>query len=153
MNGVRMLGQPTSAVLAAAMAAAVALAMYVVVRGAATLSPTPRLVVRLVFVVLGVYALAAMGLAIRDGATFAALFQGGALWQRLPWWLQGTFLGALVLIPIAVLAQFVRIGGHVRRGQPVRVLVHQTTALVMCFVMALSGIVLPGGARPRARRR
>jgi hypothetical protein len=144
-DGVRMLGQPTAAVLAAAMAAAVALGVYVVVRGAATLSPTPRLVVRVVFALLGLYALAALGLAIRDQASFAALFQGGALWHRVPRWLQGTFLGALVLVPVAVLAQFVRIGGHVRRGQPIRVLIHQTAALAMSFVMALSGVVLPGG--------
>jgi hypothetical protein len=49
-----------------------------------------------------------------------------------------------------VLAQFLRIGGHIRRGKPIRVLVHQTSALVMAFVMALSGIVLPGAASSSA---
>jgi len=145
-DGVRMLGQPTSIVLAAAVAAVVALAVHVVVRGAASLPPTPRLAVRIVFALLGLYALAALGLAVRDGASFAALFQGGAMWQRLPRWLQGSFLGALVLLPAAILAQVVRVFGGLRRKEPVGVLLHQATALVMCFVMALSGVVLPGAA-------
>jgi hypothetical protein len=144
-DGVRMLGQSTPTVLMAAMVAAVVLATYAIVRGVAFFPPTPRLAVQLVFALLGLYALASLGLAIKDHADFVALFQGGALWLRLPRWLQGTFLGALVLTPVAILLQFVRIGGHVRRGQPVRTLVHQTAALVMSFVMALSGVVLPAG--------
>jgi transglutaminase-like putative cysteine protease len=97
-----------------------------------------------VFVVLGVYALAALGLAFREHADFAALFQGGALWQRLPRWLQGSFIGALLLLPASILVQVARLVGSVRRKQPVGVLLHQTTALVMSLVMALSGLLVPG---------
>jgi hypothetical protein len=146
INGVRMLGQPTPVVLSGAMTVLVALATYVIIRGVGFLPAMPRLVTQLVFALLGLYALASLGLAVKDHLDFAALFQGGALWQRMPRWLQGSFVGALVLTPIAVLAQFVRIGGHLRRGKPIRILVHQTTALVMAFVMALSGLVLPGSA-------
>jgi transglutaminase-like putative cysteine protease len=145
-DGVRMLGQSTPTVLAAALLAAVVLAAWAIVRGFAFLPTTPRLVVQSVVVLIGIYALAAFGLAIKEQAGFAALFQGGALWQRLPRWLQGTFVGALVLVPAAILVQFGRIGGHIRGGQPVRILIHQTTALVMSFVMALSGVIVPAAA-------
>ncbi len=146
VNGVRMLGQPTPVVLAGALAALVALATYVIIRSVGFVPAKPRLIVQFVFALIGLYALASFGLAIKDHLDFVALFQGGALWQRLPRWLQGSFVGALVVTPIAVLAQFARIGGHVRSGQPVRVLIHQAVALVMAFVMALSGVVLPGGS-------
>jgi hypothetical protein len=145
-EGVRIFGQSTPVVLTTTLAAILLLAIYVIVLGVTFLPAVPKLVVRLVFVVLGVYALAALGLALREHAGFAALFQGGALWQRLPLRLQGTFVGALVLLPAAILAQVVRLAGQIRRGQPIGVLLHQSTALVMTFVMALSGVVLPGGA-------
>jgi hypothetical protein len=148
-DGVRMLGQPTSTVLATAMAVVVALAVYIVVRGSASLSPTPRLVVRVAFALLGLYALAALGLAIRDHASFAALFQGGALWQNLPRWLQGSFIGALLLLPASILVQVARLVGSLRLKQPVGMLLHQATALVMSLAMALSGVVVPGASMGR----
>ena len=143
-DGVRMLGQPTSTVLVATLAAILILATYVIVRGVGFLSPTPRLATRGVFILLAIYALVGLGVAVRDHATFASLFQGGAVWQRLPRWLQGTFIGGLVLLPLAILAQLLRITEHLRRKAPVRVLIHQTTALVMALVMATSGLVVPG---------
>ncbi len=144
-EGVRMLGQPTPVVLAGAMAALVALATYVIIRGAGFLPAMPRLIVQLAFALLGLYALASFGLAVKDHLDFVALFQGGALWQRLPRWLQGSFVGALVLLPVAILAQLGRLVGTLRRKQPVRLLVHQTVALVMALVMAISGVNSPGG--------
>ena len=142
VNGVRMALQPTSTVLTAAIALAVLLAAYVLVRGLGFLPKTARLVARGVVILLAIYALAALGMAIRDQATFASLFQGGAVWQRLPNWLQGTFVGALGLLPLAILAQITRFAETLRRKEPVRLLVHQTTALVMALVMALSNVIL-----------
>jgi len=152
-DGVRMALQPTSTVLTAAIALAVLLAAYVLVRGLGFLPKTARFVARGVVILLAIYALAALGVAIRDQATFASLFQGGAVWQRLPRWLQGTFVGALGLLPLAILAQIERFAETLRRQQPVRLLVHQTTALVMAFVMAASGFIVPGsGATTTSRR-
>ena len=149
VNGVRMALQPTSTVLTAAIALAVLLAAYVLVRGLGFLPKTARLVARAVVILLAIYALAALGVAIRDHATFASLFQGGALWQRLPRWLQGTFVGALGLLPLAILAQVARFAETLRRHEPVRILIQQTTALVMTVVVALSGVMLPVGSRGR----
>jgi hypothetical protein len=142
-NGVRMLLQPTSTVLTAAIALAVVLAAYVLVRGLGFLPRTARLVAHGVVILLAIYALAALGVAIRDHAAFASLFQGGAVWQRLPAWLQGTCVGALVLLPIGIAGQVLRIVSHCRRREPLRLLIHQATALVMAFVMTTSGLVIP----------
>ena len=142
-NGVRVLMQPTAVVLTAATAAAVLLAAYVLFRASGMLTGTLRLAARGVVMALAVYALASLVLAVHARAPFAALFQGGAAWQRLPRWLQGTYIGALVLVPLALLGEVVRILDHIRRKQSIRVLLHQTTALVMSGVMAASGLVLP----------
>ncbi|HEX7484645.1 MAG TPA: transglutaminase domain-containing protein, partial [Vicinamibacterales bacterium] len=143
-TGVRMFLQPTPRLLTAALALVVLLAGVVLFRAAGSLSATPRLVARVFFTTLALYALVAFGLALRDNIPFTSLFQGGALWQRLPRWLQGTFVGVAALLPVGILVQFLRIIGGLRRKQPIRALVNQATALVMAFVMALSGLMLPG---------
>ncbi len=147
-SGVRMFLQPTSRLLAGAVALAVLLAGYILVRGAAVVPARPRLVIRVVGATLALYAAAAFGLAIADNTAFAGVFQGGALWQRVPRWLQGSVVGALGLVPAAMLAQVLRTVGHLRRRQPVGVLINQTTALVLSLVMALSGTIVPGAAVP-----
>lgn len=143
-DGVRMILQPTSTLLAVVTAAAVILAAFVLARALALIPPAVRVPARAVLIAVAAYALVAIGLAIYQRAPYAALFQGGAPWQRLPRWLQGTFLGALGLLPLALLAQTVRLIDHLRRKEPVRILVHQGVALVMAFVMALSGVIMPG---------
>ncbi len=149
-NGVRMLLQPTATVFTVVTAAAFLLAAFVLFRSLEALPPTPRLVARCVVAVLAVYALTSLGLALREHASFASLFQGGAAWHRLPRWLQGSFIGALGLLPLAILAQITRFATTLRRQQPVRLLVQQTTALVMSLVMALSGVALPSATTATA---
>jgi hypothetical protein len=143
IDGVRMLRQPTSAVLTMATAAAVLLAVVVLFQALSVLPSTVRLAARALLAALAIYALASLGFALVERAPFAALFQGGAAWQRLPRWLQGAFVGAFALMPVALLGQVIRFVDHLRRKQPVRVLLHQATALVMAIVMAASGVVLP----------
>jgi hypothetical protein len=145
-TGVRMFLQPTPRLLTAALALVVLLAGIVLFRAAGSLSATPRLVARVFFTTLALYALVAFGLALRDNIPFTSLFQGGALWQRLPRWLQGTFVGVAALLPVGILVQFLRIIGGLRRKQPIRALVNQATALVMASVMAASGVLLPGAS-------
>ena len=142
-NGVRVLLQPTPALLAATLAAGVVLAALALLRGAVLLRGAPRLVLRALVVVLGLYALAALAVALRDDTSFALLFQGGAMWRRLPRWLQGTSAGALVLLPLSILVEAARLAARLRRRESVRAVGHQAVALVLALVMAASGIVLP----------
>ncbi len=146
-NGARLCLQSTATVLVTALGAAVLVAGWVLIRGVSFLRSPARALIRLGIVVLGLYALAAMGLALRDNTPFAVLFQGGALWNRLPRWLQGSVVGSLVLLPLATLVQTVRFVGYLRRQKPVLLLFHQATALVMATVIALSGTLLPGTGR------
>ena len=154
-NGVRLLLQPTATLLTSAIAAAVVLAAVVLFRALAVLPSTARMVARGVLMALAIYALASLCVALYDRAPFTTLFQGGAAWQRLPRWLQGSFIGAFALLPLALLGQAVRAVDHLRRRQSVRVLLHQATAMVMAVVMAVSGVYLPvsrnegRGASPR----
>ena len=143
-NGVRMLLQPTATVLTLATAAAVVLAAFVLFRALAVLPSTARVAARGVVLALAIYALASLGLALYERASFAALFQGGAAWQRLPRWLQGAFVGAFALLPLSLLGLVIRAIDYLRRKQPVHILLHQATALVMAIVMATSGVFVPG---------
>jgi hypothetical protein len=138
VEGVRMLLQPTSRMLILTTAVAVGFAWFVLVGATVRLPATWRLAVRAVLVAAALYALVALALGIRDAMPFAALFQGGSAWQRLPGWLQGTVVGALGLLPLAILGQSLRFVD--RRRKPARFLPQQTTVLVGALVIALSGL-------------
>jgi hypothetical protein len=140
-DGVRLLWQPTAAILTAAVAAAVLLAGFVIGRAIGSPTGTTRLAAFAAVLALTAYALISFGVGLYARAPFASLFQGGAAWQSLPRWLQGAFLGVFALIPMALIGQAVRIAGCLRARQPVRVLVHQATALVMSLLMATSGLM------------
>lgn len=102
MHGVRLLRQPTSAVFDGATLLVVILAAFCLAR--------PRggrwwwLLLRRAFIGgLAVYVAVGFGLAIAGGTDFTDLLQHGrGFWQRLPLWLQGPFVGGLVLIPVAL---------------------------------------------------
>lgn len=142
-SGLRLFLQPTTRLLTAALALAVLLAGVVLLRGVAALPPSPRTIARAAFSALALYALVSLGLGLRDNASFAGLLQGGALWQRLPRWLQGACVGGLLLLPCALLVQAVGLVGHLRRRQGIRVLLQQSTALGLVLVMVVSGVYLP----------
>jgi hypothetical protein len=148
--GVRVLFLPTTRLLTVVLALAVLLGTLVLLRAVGALTGSRRLAAQVFIGVVAIYALAALGVAIRDDRPFAALFQGGAVWERLPRWLQGTTLGSLLLVPLAILAQLGGIVAHLRRRLPVGRLVHETTALVMAVVMATSGLGLPASSRGSA---
>jgi hypothetical protein len=101
-HGIRLLRQPTSAVFAGATLLVALLAAFCLVR--------PRggrwwwLLSRRAFIGgLAVYVAVGFVLAIRGGTPYTDLLQHGrGFWQRLPLWLQGPFVGALVLIPMAL---------------------------------------------------
>jgi len=99
-NGLRLLGQPTPTVLLATMLALIVLGGFRLV----TANRSPMWM-KLIFAVACVYASAAFVMAIRDHTPLADLLAGRGLWAVLPSWLRGGFLGALVLVPLALAAE------------------------------------------------
>ena len=92
-NGVAMLRQPTSIVLSAVSALAVACAGVVLVRG-----EVRALWGRAALGVLACTVWPRSSSAIHDGAAYPALLRGESFWQRLPSWLQGAFVGVVVAV-------------------------------------------------------
>lgn len=114
-DGMVLLGRSTSDVLCVIAAAAVTLSGLPLARLEAF-----RPVGRWFVVVVTGYAVAAFLWAIPTGVSYPALFRGGSLWAVLPFWLQGAFLGGVVLIPAALmLAALERLlGRRPRRRYP-----------------------------------
>lgn len=135
-RGVVVLRQPTSVVLSAATGIAVAFAGLVLIRvralpwwGRAALGA------------LAGYGLAAFVVGIVDATPYPSLFHGGSIWVRLPSWLQGTFIGAIVAVPLAIVARMIdarSAEGRVRGLQ-------QGVALSLSVLMAASGFSFTAG--------
>jgi hypothetical protein len=101
-RGVVMLGQPTAVVLVGTLTVLVALAAFRLAGPAGFKAWWARLLLAGV----GVYAVAACALALRDGTALALLVKGGGEWRVLPSWLRGARLGAWVLLPLALAREF-----------------------------------------------
>jgi hypothetical protein len=101
INGVRALGQTAPAVLSGTMVALVAAAA---VRATAP-GGARSWWIRLPAILVSGYACVAFARAIPAGTAFRELLTGHGFWLRLPWWLQGTWLGAFVVLPAAFLRE------------------------------------------------
>jgi hypothetical protein len=101
-RGVVILGQPTSVVLVGTMTVLVALAAFRLAGPAGFKAWWARLLLA----GLGIYAVVAFALALRDGTALSALVTGAGEWRRLPPWLRGARLGVFVLLPLALLREF-----------------------------------------------
>ncbi len=101
-RGVVMLRQPTSAVLVGTMAVLVSFAVFRLVGPAGFKAWWARLLLA----GLGIYAVWAFVLALRDGTTLATLVAGGGEWSVLPPWLRGARCGAFFLLPLALAREF-----------------------------------------------
>jgi hypothetical protein len=147
-DGLRLFLQDTAAILAAAVGVSVLLAGYVLVDGARRLPARARAVVRATVAALALYAAASFVLGIVARTSFFDLFHGAAAWQRMPRWAQGPSVGALFLVPLALLAQVFRAVDYRRRGKRA-MLAWQALVLVGMLAVALSAIVahpgLPAG--------
>jgi len=99
-RGLTLLGQPTPTVLLATVLALIVLAGFRLV----TANRLP-IWIKLIFGAACVYAAAAYVMAISDRTSLADLLAGRSLWAVLPSWLRGGFLGALVLVPLALAAE------------------------------------------------
>ena len=98
IHGVRLLRQPTSVVLSGATLLVLLLAAFCLLRPRGA-----RWWARLLVGGLAAYAAVALGVAIAIRTPYTHLLQHGqGFWPRLPYWLQGPFVGAFVLIPMAI---------------------------------------------------
>lgn len=113
--GVVMLKQPMPVILTST---ALVISVLATLRVA-----TPRGVpvwVRLIILSLGAYAAAAFALGLMHGTPFPDLLRGHSEWRRVPYWLQGAFLGAALLTPLAFARELIAsmrvlaLRGHLR---------------------------------------
>ncbi len=128
-NGIRLVRQPTSAVLTVVTAVSIVLAVVSIVK----LSFTPRLV-RILIAGLGGYGLAALTLGLVRDTSYADLLRGASAPSVLPFYLRGAFVGAVVILPLGVAALALRAASRHRSAGTVR----QLVAVAMTLVMALS---------------
>ncbi len=98
-EGIVLLGQTTSALLSIVTAGAVAFAGMALAR-----LRVLRLAGRFAVALLTVYAVAAFVSGVATGRPYPDLFHGGSLWTRLPFWLQGAFVGSFVVLPLALVS-------------------------------------------------
>jgi len=137
-EGIRVAGQSTSRVLSLFTTVVIVLVGVSLVR----LAWLPRWA-KVLAGLLAAYGLAAFVTGMVSGAEFAALLHGDSLWTRLPAWLQGAFLGALVVVPLGLLVKAAPALLR-RREQPTGTLsAYQMIALAMSFVISLSGVTGP----------
>lgn len=141
-NGAAMLRQPTSVVLSAVSALAVAAAGLVLVRGR-FLPWWGRTALGLV----ALYGVTAFVVGMIEGLPYPNLFQGESLWRRLPYWLQGAFIGTLVAVPLAMVSAIVDAFRSLRAADGRRWGLQQSLALGLATLIAMSGFTMHGGAR------
>lgn len=98
--GVVLLRQSTSTLLAGVTMIAIGAAGWILLH--ARLLPFAGKIVAGLLTLYGVVSVA-WGLAART--SYANLFHGQSAWTHLPFWLQGAFVGGLVVVPIAVAVQ------------------------------------------------
>ncbi len=141
-DGVRMGLQPSSTLLAAASALGVALAGMALCR--ARMLPWWS---RVALGALAAYGVVSFAVAVGRATPYAALLHGASAWTRLPFWLQGAFVGGMVVLPAALVLVVVQQGFRLlRRAGPGGWTLQQAVALTLILVMTLSGLVAPGGA-------
>jgi len=140
IRGVTLLRQPTSVVLSAVSAIAVAYAGIVLTR--ARLLPWWG---RAALGALAAYGVVAFVLGIVDGTPYPNLFHGESIWARAPYWLQGAFAGALVAVPLAIVARMVETLRHVRAAEGRVWGFQQIVALGLSVLIAVSGLTINAG--------
>lgn len=101
VHGVVAIRQPTTVVISAALCALVATATARMVGPGGARSWW----IRLPAVAVGGYAAVSMAQAAAARVPFLALVYGHGLPLGLPWWLQGTWIGLFVALPIAFLRE------------------------------------------------
>ncbi len=104
-NGIRLFGQSTSTLLTAASGLAVALSVLPLLR----LRILPAWS-RYLLGTLAVYGVVSFASGLATATPFTSLLHGGSLWTRLPFWLQGAFVGGLVVLPAGLIVVIMQQG-------------------------------------------
>jgi hypothetical protein len=141
-----ILRQPTSTLLSAATILGILLAGWILAQ--LKFLPWPA---RGALVLLAVYGVAAFVVGIMARTPYAALLHGGSLWEKLPFWLQGGFLGAVIVLPAALFLQIVTAIARIRAGQ-MHEWGRQALALAMCLGIAGAGMMGPRSSTPTGER-
>jgi hypothetical protein len=139
-QGLNLIGQPTSIVLALATAVVVALSGIFLAR----LRFVP-LAGKIVAGLLAAYGVAAFLLAVNAGTPYSSLFHGASQWTRLPFWLQGATVGALFLVPLALLLEIVTGLRQITRDK-MSDFAFRVVALAMSLVITAAAIRMPADA-------
>ena len=130
--GVKLAAQSTSTIFAAVAAAAVLLSTVVLLRA---LKSAP-LWARAALAVLAAYGFGAFVLGIARHTPYPELLRGASLWVRMPFWLQGAFLGVFVVVPAAVVVEVVAIGRRLAPGSVWSGVMPRVVALLLSVLMA-----------------
>lgn len=138
-QGVSLARQPRSTIFVGISALAILAASISILR-LKLLPPWARVA----FGLLAIYGITGFVLGIRAATSYSELLRGRSEWQRLPFWLQGAFIGAFVIVPIVMVFQIAH--GVMRvRGRALRGLAGYALALSMVLAIAVAGFLAPGG--------
>jgi hypothetical protein len=143
--GIRLFGLATATLLSAVSAAAVALAGIPLIR----LRLIPAWA-RYALGALAAYGASSFVIGIASATPYTSLLRGGSFWTRLPFWLQGAFVGGLVVLPLGLTVMVVQRGpSYFRRAGAGDGTLQQAIALALSLVMTVSGVAAPDGSLVR----
>jgi hypothetical protein len=143
-NGVRLLGLSTSAVLS--LATVVGIAIGTIVIAAETRLPRAA---RWTAATLGAYGVIAFAQGIVSGVPFRGLLAGASFWRPLPIFLQGAFVGGVLLVAIALVIATVRGGVRAaREGTRLRAL-QRVIVLAAALSLVITALPFHSGSTPK----
>ena len=98
------------------------------------------LAARLIASALAVYAILALLQGAFAGTTFGEMVRGASVWQPLPRWLRGAFVGGCLLLPLAAVVQAVKAGlrGWRRSSSTAWRELNQALVYALCATTALA---------------
>jgi hypothetical protein len=138
--GIVMLRQPPATVFAALTTLAILLASWTL--GRHSLLPAAF---KLAVGLLAAYGLAATVWGVVAATPYPALFHGQSFWTRVPFWLQGAFIGGFVILPAGLLFQAAAaVAGMQGRRRSTDATLAAASALSLAVVVA--GFLAPGAA-------
>jgi hypothetical protein len=128
-DGVRVASLRTPAVLTVVSIGVVLLAAVSLVIS----SPLP-IAGRAVLAAACAYSVVALAMGLATGRSYLQLLQGRSPWERLPFWLQGAFVGTLVLVPLAFAVELATALAVLRvRGRLHRIVAFALQALIAYY--------------------
>lgn len=139
-NGLKLLTLSTSTLLAVVTGAGV------VYSGLALMPPSrPHPAIKWLIIVLTAYAGIAFLWAVFAGTPYPTLFGGKSFWIWLPAWLQGAFIGALVIVPLAIVFRASPILLPSRPNVPRALGFKQVVAPALVLAIVVAALKVSGG--------